>query len=50
MNSLSKVATRVAAGLACAALISPAMAGEDSPFCGGLPSYSQLKDALKQAR
>jgi uncharacterized protein GlcG (DUF336 family) len=50
MNSLSQVSARAAVALACAALISPAMAGEDSPFCGGLPSYSQLKDALKQAR
>lgn len=49
MNSLSKVATRVAAGLACAALISPAMAGEDSPFCGGLPSHGELKAALSAA-
>jgi uncharacterized protein GlcG (DUF336 family) len=50
MNSLSQVSARAAVALACAALISPAMAGEDSPFCGGLPSYSQLKAALTQAR
>jgi uncharacterized protein GlcG (DUF336 family) len=41
---------RTAVTVGCLALVGPATAGEDSPFCGGLPSYAQLKAALTQAR
>jgi len=36
--------------MGCLAVVAPATAGEDSPFCGGLPTYAQLKAALTRAR
>jgi uncharacterized protein GlcG (DUF336 family) len=50
MNSLSQVSARAAVALACAAFISPALAGEDSPNCGGLPGYGDLLKALRDAQ